>query len=116
MQNQDPFSPEVVTAVMRHMNDDHAADGLIICRALGGQPAATRATMTGMDQEGASFVVAVDGHDVPVRIPWGEPITTRAQIRREVVRWYQEACASLGIDPRPAEEPGATTPSEASHA
>ena len=95
-----PFAPEVVTAVTEHMNGDHPEDTLVICRALGGQPDATAARMTGLDGEGGDYAVTVDGTERSVRIPWGDPLTERAQIRLEVVRMYKEACAKLGRPPR----------------
>ena len=45
-------TPEVVEAVMAHMNGDHADDCVVICRALGGRPDTIAARMTGMDAEG----------------------------------------------------------------
>ena len=95
-----PFAPEVVSAVTAHMNGDHPEDTLIICRALGGRPEATAARMTGLDVDGGDYAVTVDGAEEDVRIPWATPLTERAQIRVEVVRMYQEACAALGITPR----------------
>ncbi|MEH1017244.1 DUF2470 domain-containing protein [Micromonospora sp. CPCC 206060] len=95
-----PFTPEVVAAVSRHMNDDHAEDSLLICRALGGQPTATRARATNVDAEGMEFAVTVDDIEVPVRIPFAYRLTERAQIRQEVVRMYQQACQRLGLSPR----------------
>jgi len=86
-----PFSPEAVAAVTRHMNDDHAADNLVICRVLGHQPDATRATMTGMDRTGIVFEVVVDGRAREVHIPWATVPATRADVRTEVVRLYQRA-------------------------
>jgi putative heme iron utilization protein len=97
------FPPEVVAAVTRHMNDDHAGDALLICRTLGGRPAATRARTTGLDADGMDFVATVDGVEVPVRVPFAHRLTERAQIRREVVRMYQEACRQLGVPPRSAD-------------
>ncbi|MFC7590327.1 DUF2470 domain-containing protein [Nonomuraea antimicrobica] len=32
------FTEEVVEAIKRHMNDDHAGDALLIVRALGDRP------------------------------------------------------------------------------
>lgn len=97
------FSEEVVAAVMRHMNVDHAEDSLLICRSLGGQPDASSARMMGMDEHGIDFGATVEGKDVAIRVPWTETLSERAQVRVEVVRMYQEACASLGIEPRAAE-------------
>ncbi|GII93382.1 DUF2470 domain-containing protein [Sinosporangium siamense] len=95
-----PFTPSVVEAIKRHMNDDHAADSLLICRALGRQPEATSAVTTGVDAEGIDFLVTVHGEEVPVRLLWGETLTERAQARTAVVRLYRESCAMLGVEPR----------------
>ncbi|GGK96324.1 DUF2470 domain-containing protein [Mangrovihabitans endophyticus] len=95
----DVFEPEVVAQVARHMNDDHAGDNVTIVRGLGGVPEATAARMSGMDADGIEFAAAVDGVEVPVRIPFAERLTDRAQIRVAVVRIYHEACAALGVPP-----------------
>ncbi|MFF8765637.1 DUF2470 domain-containing protein [Nocardiopsis dassonvillei] len=100
MSPSNPFSPEVVAAVTAHMNGDHPEDTLLICRALGGQPEATAARMTGLDGDGGDYAVTVDGTEHAVRVPWARPLTERAQIRAEVVRMYQEACNRLGVTPR----------------
>ena len=92
-----PFSPEVVEAIRRHMNDDHAADNVVICRGLGGQPGATAATMTGMDPTGIVFEATVDGAPATVLVPWSEPVTERAQVRSEVVAMHTRACEALGL-------------------
>jgi putative heme iron utilization protein len=96
------FGPDVVAAVCRHMNDDHPDDSLLICRTLGGRPAATAATMTGLDADGADFEVTVDGRPEHVRLPWSTTLTERPQIRLEVVRMYEQACAAAGRVPRTA--------------
>lgn len=98
------FDPDVVAAVLRHMNVDHAADNLLIARAFG--PDAVRAaTMTGFDGDGADWEAATGADAVPVRVPWPSgPITERAQVRREVVLVYREACARLGVPPRQHEQ------------
>ncbi|MEU4569419.1 DUF2470 domain-containing protein [Micromonospora sp. NPDC023956] len=95
------FGPDVVAAVTRHMNDDHADDCRLICQGLGGQPGATSARMSGMDDEAMEFVATVDGAPVPVRIPFRTRLTERRQIRAEAAWMYREACDRLGITPRP---------------
>lgn len=101
-----PFSPDVVAAIARHMNDDHGEDNVTICRGLGRQPTTTAATMTGMTPEGIVFTATVGGADhgqtdeVEVVVPWSEPITERAQVRAEVVRMQTEAAAALGLPAR----------------
>ena len=95
-----PFSDADVTAVAAHMNGDHTADCLLIVRAFGA-PTAQAARMSGMDGEAAEFVARVDGTDAVVRVPWSRPLTTRAEVRPEVVRLYEEANRVLGLQPRP---------------
>ncbi len=95
----DPFTPEVVEQIARHMNDDHAEDNVLIVRGLGGLSTATSARVSGMDAEGMEFAAAVDGVEVPVRIPFGTRLTERRQVRAEAVRMYREACAALGVEP-----------------
>ncbi|MBF8186775.1 DUF2470 domain-containing protein [Nonomuraea sp. K274] len=92
-----PFTPDVVEAIKRHMNDDHAEDSLIIVRGLGGRPAVTSAVTSDVDAEGIEFTV--DGGE-KVRVPWGETLTERAQARKAVVRLYRDACAALGLSAR----------------
>ncbi len=94
------FSTDVIEAVKRHMNNDHADDALLICRALGKQPTATAVQMTGMDETALQFSATVDGQDVPVHIPWYGPIADRNDIRLQVVRMYLDACTQLGVSPK----------------
>lgn len=92
-----PFTPDVVEAIKRHMNDDHAEDGLLIVRALGGRPDAGTAVTSDVDAEAITFTT--DGGE-RVRVPWGETLTERAQVRKAVVRLYREACEKLGMPAR----------------
>lgn len=85
---------DAVEAILRHMNDDHASDSLLICQRLGGVPGATSARMVGLDDEQAVFAATVDGQEVPVLLPWSRPLTSRAQVREEVVRMHDAAVAA----------------------
>jgi putative heme iron utilization protein len=95
-----PFTPDVIEAIKRHMNGDHADDCRVIVQGLGGQPGATAATMSGMDVDGMDFLATVDGAPLPVRVPFTQRLTERRQVRGEAARMYREACASLGVEPR----------------
>ena len=99
-----PFPQEVVEAITRHMNADHADDSLLIVRSLGDLPEATEARMTGLDVSAAIFTAGTPHGECTVRVPWSGPISDRAQIRVEVVRMYHEACEALGVEPRAAGE------------
>ncbi|MEV0622916.1 DUF2470 domain-containing protein [Nonomuraea sp. NPDC050404] len=92
-----PFTADAIEAIKRHMNDDHAEDGLIIVRGLGGRPEATTALTSDVDAEAITFTI--DGGE-RVRVPWGETLTERAQVRKAVVMLYREACAKLGLSAR----------------
>ncbi|GGH51389.1 DUF2470 domain-containing protein [Microbacterium album] len=96
------FPADVVAAVLRHMNTDHAADNLLIVRAFAGVDA-TSAEMTGFDGEGGDWRVSTaDDAQQHVRVPWpGGPIADRASVRREIVALYDQACERLGVTPRP---------------
>lgn len=94
------FDDAVVAGVIAHMNADHGADTLLICRALGGSPSATAAEMVDLDADGGDYRITVDGADEVIRIPWERRLTERVEIRREVVRMYDEACTVLGVTPR----------------
>ncbi|WP_345752527.1 DUF2470 domain-containing protein [Microbacterium rhizophilus] len=95
------FDPDVVAAVLRHMNTDHTADNPLIVRAFAGIDAVS-AEMTGFDGEGGDWLAQLpDGAADDVRIAWPNgPIAERAAVRREIVALYDEACVRLGVAPR----------------
>ncbi|WP_347345063.1 DUF2470 domain-containing protein [Microbacterium sp.] len=97
------FDDDALAGVLRHMNGDHADDNLLIVRAFAPALDARSATMTTFDGDAGEWAaVASDGSTEPVRIPWpGGPISERRDVRREVVALYDEACARLGVAPRP---------------
>lgn len=92
---ENPFDADVVDAVLRHMNTDHEQDSVVICRAFGGRPDATSATMIGLDGTGADFEVDGPSGVSVVRIAWAVPISERPEIRAEVARLFHEADALL---------------------
>jgi hypothetical protein len=93
------FSPEIVDAVLRHMNSDHRDDNLVIVRA-NGAPSATDATMTALDSEAGVWSVVSGQSAAELRVDWSIPVAERADIRKAVVLLYRSACAQLGITPR----------------
>ena len=95
------FDEAALAGVLGHMNDDHTDDSLVITRAFA-EPAATAATMTGLDGAGGTWDVEVDGRTTSVTIPWTEPAIERADLRREVVRLYDRAVEILGLPAREA--------------
>jgi hypothetical protein len=96
------FDPEVVDAVLAHMNGDHLDDNLLIVRA-NGAAEATAASMSDVDGEAGTWtVVGPEGPMGELRIRWPSgSISEREEIRREVVALYDAACAALGEERRP---------------
>ncbi len=70
--------------------------GLRAGRWAGGYSAAVVPTPA---SEPPDISAAVNGVEVPVRIPFSERLTERRQVRAEAVRMYREACAALGLQP-----------------
>lgn len=96
-------TPEVVGAVLAHMNGDHAEDCAVICRGLGGRPDTTAARMTGLDAEAIELLATGPDGDAVVRIPFAEALTERAQVRAEVARMYHESAAIVRGPARPGD-------------
>jgi len=94
------FDPEVRRAVLAHMNVDHRDDNVLIARAFGPDATVSTAEMTGFDGEGGEWTVGPNAG--ALRVPWlGGSITERAEVRREIVALYDEACRRLDVAPRP---------------
>jgi putative heme iron utilization protein len=91
------FPSDVVDAICRHMNDDHAEDCRTMVRGLAGIDA-TAATMTGLDGDHAFLRAETADGPVEVSLPWSERLTERAQVRVEVVAMYQQAAQALGLE------------------
>src|SRR5690554_4562551 len=103
MVSMSDFPADVVAAVLRHMNDDHNDDSLLIMRAFV-NPHAVKALMTKLDGERGywSFWTAEDANPEEVAIAWPSgSISERAEIRREIVTLYEQACDQLGLEQRP---------------
>ena len=110
------FDDATLAGVLRHMNGDHADDNVLISRAFFGEeaqsdgaqraaaaPQIVSARMIDFDGDGGRWEATLaDGSTTVVAAPWpGGPITERAEVRREVVAIYDEACRRLGVEPRP---------------
>jgi hypothetical protein len=98
------FDSDVVDAILRHMNGDHADDNILIARAFAtaSDVPITDAVMTDLDGDGGVWRITRAGIPEELRVPWpGGPIDSRPAIRREVVALYDLACERLGVEPRP---------------
>ena len=98
------FESDVVAAILRHMNGDHADDNLLIARAFAtaSDVEITQAVMTDLDGHAGVWQITRAGIPEELRVPWpGGEISERPAVRREVVALYDAACERLGIAPRP---------------
>jgi len=82
------------------MNDDHPEDSLLIARAFG-HTDASASVMTTLDENGGTWLYTLEGSEIPLTLLWTDPISERAEIRREIVVLYDAACERLGLIPRP---------------
>lgn len=97
------FDDDTLAGVRGHMNDDHSDDNLLIARAFSPLADVVASEMITFDGAAGQWRVSrADGTDDVIRIPWpGGEISERREVRREIVALYDEACARLGITPRP---------------
>jgi hypothetical protein len=86
-----PLDDDIVDAIVTHMNDDHRADSLLICRALGGRCDATSAWVDRLDVDGIVFGVHTPVGTDELCVPWAAPIAERRQVREEVVQMVERA-------------------------
>lgn len=96
MMTGDWLTEDVVAAVARHMNDDHAGDTLTMVQPL--RPNAESASVVGLDHHGLQLLVGLGGGATErLDLPWPGPLTQRADIRRFVVELHTSAAEQLGL-------------------
>ncbi len=89
------LTADVVSAVCRHMNEDHSADLLVMV----GRPDVATARVTGLDQQALHVVAHLcNGDAEDIALPWPGHLTSRADIRTYVVEMYNRA--SRGENPK----------------
>lgn len=91
MTEPNPFTPEAVTAIARHMNDDHAEDTLTICRAFSGSVDVTSARVVDLGLHGLDLVAVIAGREQAVHVGWLETPIDRPGIRQQIVRLFEAA-------------------------
>ena len=91
------FPAETATAIIQQLNEEHAAEALLVAQTQGEQAQASAAVTTAVDWTGITFAVTTEGQTQPVRVPWPAPIVQRADIRRQLLELYHEACRLRGV-------------------
>lgn len=95
---------DALAAIGRHMNEDHAADNVVICQGLGGHDDVVAAVFTGMTTTEAVFAATgTDGTETEVRVPFANEVTARPEVRTEIASLYHRSAAILGLPPRDGE-------------
>lgn len=89
------FPDHVVTAVVRHMNEDHAADTAVIVRAFGGLRQVDTAEVIDVDIAGLTCAAWVADTVHTIRVSFAAPVTQRLRLREEITRLYHDARATL---------------------
>jgi putative heme iron utilization protein len=87
----DFLTPDVVSAIRSHMNNDHADDNVTICRGVGGHAEVTAATVAGLDLDAVEFEAHGPAGRFTIRIPFSAPLTERADVRAELARMVHES-------------------------
>lgn len=104
------FDPQVISAVLNHMNGDHVADNHTIVHAFA-DPAASNVVMVGFDGDGGDWEYTdAAGQHVATRIPWPTEVVERPDVRRAVVELHRTAIARLGDTNNSDANDGAETP------
>jgi heme iron utilization protein len=86
----DPLAPHA-SAIVEHMNADHAAAMVALCRAFSRAQGAESVVMTGIDRYGFEMSVATPAGRRPVRLAFFQPVTTPEEARRAMVELVIQA-------------------------
>jgi putative heme iron utilization protein len=86
----DPLAPHAA-AIVAHMNADHGAAMVALCRAFSRAREAESVVMTGIDRYGFEMSVATEDGRRPVRLAFPAPVTTPGEARRALVELVAEA-------------------------
>lgn len=97
----DPLA-EAATAIIEHMNADHAPTQVLFCRHLAARPDTTEATMSAVDRYGFEMIAVSPAGRAAVRLGFPVECTTGEQVR--------EAMVALAADARAADALAAAAP------
>jgi len=86
----DPIAPHA-SAIIDHMNADHADAMVTFCRAFTRATDTAAATMTGIDRYGFEMSAQTGRGPRPIRLPFPAPIATPDEARRAMVALVRRA-------------------------
>jgi heme iron utilization protein len=93
--NPDDLVSRAAGGAIAHLNADHADALLDMARALGGCPEATSARCLDADTTALTVEATTPTDTLTLRIPYGEPITDAAGLRKATVKLAHRARAAL---------------------
>ncbi len=82
--------------IIRHMNEDHADAMVLYCRHFSRATDTSAATMTGVDRYGFEMSAVTGAGPRPIRLAFSQPVTSSADVRRELVELVKRARALTG--------------------
>lgn len=85
--------------ISRHVNGEHIENLIEYLRAYTEIQDATDALMLGVDKDGFDIEAKTPSGVKVARVPWGQRLEAREQVRHEMMRLTVEAKAKLGLDP-----------------
>jgi hypothetical protein len=77
---------------IRHLNDNHRAESLVMVRVLGELAGASAAWIGDIDSDGVGFLAEVGGGPVVVRLQWSRRAHDFRDVGTELSRLYARAC------------------------
>jgi putative heme iron utilization protein len=90
----DPLGPSAA-GMIAHMNADHAAAMVLYCKAFSRATEITSAIMTGIDRYGFDMSAMTPKGPRPVRLPFGEPVSTPEEARAALISMVNDARSKL---------------------
>lgn len=93
----DPIAP-LAARILKHMNDDHEQDMVVMCRGLTRATDTRSATMTSIDRLGFEMSAVTSYGPRPIRLGFDAPISTSADAREALVAMVHTARKRLALD------------------
>jgi putative heme iron utilization protein len=98
MSEIDALPVQFVAGVVAHVNDDHAADMLLIAHNIAGQTWATQALLQHTDKRGLDLLVRDGDREARVRVPFDAPVEKTSDYRDAVMTLVARAGGDVSAE------------------
>ncbi|WP_404429626.1 DUF2470 domain-containing protein [Microbacterium lacus] len=85
------FSPEIVSAICRYMNEEQPSSCLYIATHATVDDSLVAAVLEGFDGDGAIFEIRDAETTRRIRVEWDHPIATRGEVRTQLTGLLERA-------------------------